>query len=93
MAGMLQHMGQHAAQQVLCALAHHVFDRGGRQRGQLQIGQHAGDGLGKVADGVHHGPVQVHDGGIHIHVERRNRDGNHEIESANSKGLMLAPKE
>jgi hypothetical protein len=50
--------------QVLRALAHHQFDGVGRHGRQRQIAQHAVQGLGKVAERVDHGAVEVDDGGV-----------------------------
>ena len=48
---------------MLAALAHHVLDDLRRYGRQLQIGQHAVERFGKVAQRIHHGAIEVdHDG-------------------------------
>ncbi|MCY1541403.1 hypothetical protein D9M68_770930 [compost metagenome] len=57
-------MRQRRQDQVLRALAHHALDGGGCHRRQLEVAQHAVQGLGKVAERVDHGAVEVDDGDV-----------------------------
>ena len=62
---------------MLRPLAHHVLDRLGCNRRQLQFTQHAVQGLVEITHGVHHGSVQVDDGGVHLGEQggQRRRNG------------------
>jgi len=66
-----QRMIEHRTQQMLAALAHHLRDVRGLYGGQPQVVQHGAQRLGEVAQGVHHGAVQVDDGRVQALQDRR----------------------